>query len=531
MQRMLTRSAVYLTSITTFALVLGGCATAPPADKNPKESAAKPPVTAAPPAKPGQTNEAVVVAPAPVPPPPLEYVPAPVAMDPLRLGVKIDLTDLKAQADLWERVRRGFAMPDLNNDLVRTSEQWYAARPDYVARMIDRSSRYLFHIVEEVEKRGMPAELALLPFIESAFNPQAMSVAKAAGMWQFIPTTGKDFGLQQNVFRDDRRDIIASTRAALDYLEKLYELFGEWHLALAAYNWGEGNLQRAIARNQKAGLPTSFMDLRMPDETRNYVPKLQAVKNIVMQPASFALMLPPMRNHPYFLSVGIERDVDLELAAQLAGIPLAEFRTLNPQMNRPVILAAGTPQILLPYDNADRFVRAFAEHGEPYSTWTAWVAPQTMRPSEAAKRVGMSEATLRSVNSIPPKMLIKVGSTLLVPRNGAKHSDVSGHVADHATMTLAPDAPPPRRVTFRAGKQGVSVAAVAQRYKVTAAEVASWNKTTQLSNFKPGQLVTVYVPSHSSKTRAVGPNQEMRPCTQCGASAKKTSASVSRRPH
>src|SRR6059058_1741529 len=185
------------------------------------------------------------------------------------------------EVDVWGRIRKGFGIPDLDNPLVTTQTTWYSSRPDYIQRTTKRASRYLYHMVEELEKRGMPTELALLPFIESAFNPQAFSTAKAAGMWQFIPSTGRDFLLKQNIFRDDRRDVLASTRAALDYLSKLYAQFGDWHLALAAYNWGEGSVQRAIARNQRAGLPTDYSSLRMPNETQFYVPKLQAVKNIV----------------------------------------------------------------------------------------------------------------------------------------------------------------------------------------------------------------------------------------------------------
>ena len=344
--------------------------------------------------------------------PALPPLPAPVAgptvhaavpepVDPLRPDEKIDFDAAAAQSDLWMRVRRGFAMPDLDGDLVRDREQWYASRPDYVARMTGRASRYLFHIVEEIERRGMPTELALLPFVESAFNPQAMSTARASGMWQFIPSTGRDFLLTQNIFRDDRRDVLASTRAALDYLERLHGMFGDWHLALAAYNWGEGSVQRAIARNERAGLPTGYESLRMPDETRLYVPKLQAVKNLVARPETFGLALPAVANHPYFLSVPIDRDIDVELAARLAGISLEEFRTLNPQMKKPVILAAGTPQLLLPYDNANQFVKRLELHTGPLASWTAWVAPRTLRPAAAAREVGMTEDELREVNRIP----------------------------------------------------------------------------------------------------------------------------------
>ena len=242
-----------------------------------------------------------------------EVATAPVPVDPLRPDVRLDLNDRAAQTDLWVRVRQGFKMPDLDTDLVRNREQWYATRPDYVQRMTERGGRYMFHIVEELDRRNMPTELALLPFIESAFNPQAISSARASGMWQFMAGTGRDYALKQNVFRDDRRDVLQSTRAALDYLQKLYGMFGDWQLALAAYNWGEGSEQRAIAKNQRAGLPTNYESLRMPAETQLYVPKLQAVKNIVARPAHFGLQLPQLLNHPYFLSVPIERDMDVAM--------------------------------------------------------------------------------------------------------------------------------------------------------------------------------------------------------------------------
>ena len=421
-----------------------------------------------------------------------EIAVAPVPVDPLRPEVRLNLDDRSAQTDLWARVRRGFAMPDLDSDLVRNREQWYATRPDYVQRMTERGGRYLFHIVEELERRNMPTELALLPFIESAFNPQAMSSAKASGMWQFIPSTGKDFSLKQNVFRDDRRDVLASTRAALDYLQRLYGMFGDWHLALAAYNWGEGSVQRAINRNQRLGLPTDYASLKMPNETAYYVPKLQAVKNIIARPADFGITLPELRNHPYFLSVPIERDMDVAVAIRLAGMPLEEFQTLNPQMNKPVILAAGTPQVLLPYENANQFVRQLPLHRGPLASWTAWTVPKTVRPAEAARQVGMDEAQLREVNRIPPHMLVKAGSTLLVPRSEHRLADVSVEVADNATMALAPDAPSLRKMSLKAGRKD-SVASVAKRYRVNAAQLAQWNGVTKNASFQPGQTIVVYV--------------------------------------
>jgi membrane-bound lytic murein transglycosylase D len=441
-------------------------------------------------------------------------------IDPVEPDRPVNLQDATAETDLWARVRHGFAMPDLDTDLVRNREQWYASRPDYVQRMTERGSRYLFHVVQELDKRGMPMELALLPFIESAFNPQAMSVARASGMWQFMPLTGKDYDLRQNLFRDDRRDVLASTRAALDYLGRLHKMFGDWHLALAAYNWGEGNVQRAIARNQKAGLPTDYLSLRMPEETRYYVPKLQAVKNIIARPEAFGLALPELKNHPYFLSVPIERDIDVSLAARLADVSIEEFRYLNPQMNKPVILAAGTEQILLPYENAQHFANALREHRGPLASWTAWVAGKTLRPADAAKQLGMSEAALREVNHIPPRMLIKAGSTLLVPRTARHDSDVAEHIADNAVLAFAPDRPPLKRVTLRAGKKGDSVASVAKRYGVSTAQVAQWNKVGAAAKFKPGSTIVVFVNGKPSKAAKPSSN------TRLAASSRKATNKV-----
>ncbi len=396
--------------------------------------------------------------------------------------------------DLWDRIRRGFAMPDLEQNLVQDREQWYAHRPDYMLRMTERSSKYLFHIVEELERRGMPTELALLPYIESAFNPQAVSSAKAAGMWQFMPATGTYFDLKQNIFRDDRRDVLASTRAALDYLQKLHRMFGDWHLALAAYNWGEGSVSRAIARNQKAGLGIRYTDLNMPAETRLYVPKLQAVKNIVANPEAFRTELPLIENHPYFQTVDITRDIDVALVARLAGIKEPDFRALNPSFNKPVILAAGTPQILLPWDNAKVFERNLLAYDQgQYASWTVWTVPTTMSVSDAADRVGMSESDLRTLNNIPPRMLIKAGSALMVPRSTTS-KDVTEHVADNGQISLTPEIVT-RRTVVRAKKRD-TVVALAQRYRVSPASVADWNDIKPKSALKLGQEVVLFLPVH-----------------------------------
>ncbi len=417
-------------AVCLLSLLTVGCATAPNLPPSPASSEGVPP----------QADQASKG--------------ASTGLQPLRRSsVKGDaVTPIELPRDIWERIRRGFAMPDLQSPLVLDREQWYAQRPDYFLRMTERSRKYLFHIVEELEARGMPTELALLPFVESAFNPQAVSVAKATGMWQFMPATGRDYDLKQNAFRDDRRDIQASTRAALDYLQRLYAMFGDWHLALAAYNWGEGSVGKALARNQKAGLAAQYTELSMPMETRFYVPKLQAIKNIIAQPAQFGVRLSDIPNHPYFQSVPLPRDMDVTVAAKLAEISVEDFRSLNPSANRPVLLAAGTPQILLPWDNAEVFQRNYETFGASrLSSWTAWVAPSTMKVAEAAKRVGMNEADFRAVNQIPPRMLVKVGSVLLVPRQGPDEQDVNPGLAENGQLSLAAEP-----VAAKAGAKGKS---------------------------------------------------------------------------
>jgi len=412
------------------------------------------------------------------------------------------VTPLTAPSDLWERIRRGFAMADLESDLVASREQWYAARPEELENMVERSRKYLFHIVEELERRNLPTELALLPFIESAYNPHAYSRAKAAGMWQFIPSTGKLYQLKQNAFRDDRRDVLASTRAALDYLEKLHDMFGDWHLALAAYNWGEGSVGRAIAKNQRSGKGTGYLDLKMPMETRFYVPKLLAMKNIVAKPDAFNVKLPVIENHPFFDTVTITRDIDVALAAKLAEVPLEDFKELNPSLHRPVILAAGTPQILLPWDNAAIFQRNLdAYAGSRLSSWTVWIAPTTMKTAVAAKRVKMSEADLRYVNDIPTHMIIRAGSTLLIPRPAGQERDVTERIADNGQLSLVPETVL-RRIVLKAGKKD-SVATVSRRYGLPPAKVAEWNNVGISASFRPGQHIVIHrwVPVHSVAQR------------------------------
>jgi len=370
-------------------------------------------------------------------PPPKAPVARARVMTPPTINVdKESVEDLKAPySDLWNRIRDGFALDDLDSPLVIKHVRWYADRPDYVDRMMSRSSRFLFYIVEEVERRKMPMEFALLPFTESAFNPAAYSRAKASGMWQFMPATGKDYKLTQNIFRDERRDVIQSTEAALDYLQRLYKMFGDWNLVLAAYNWGEGNVTKAIKKNQAQGLPTDYLSLRMPDETRNYVPKLMAVKRLVMDPKAYGLTLPELENHPYFVVVTTEKDIDVDLVAKFARMSVDEFKSLNPSFNKPVILGASEPQILLPFGRAESFQENLRSFTGKLSSWTAIRLGNRETVDQLAKRLNVDASHIRDINNIPKGMAIKAGSTVIIPKSH-RGKDVPDYLAENATISL-----------------------------------------------------------------------------------------------
>jgi len=427
-----------------------------------------------------------------------------------------------ADADLWGRIRRGFQIPDLNNDLVDMQANWYAQRPDYVQRMTERSEKYLYYIVEELESRHMPTELALLPFIESAYNPQALSVAKAAGMWQFVPGTGRTYNLKQNMWQDERRDVLASTGAALDYLSRLHDMFGDWYLALAAYNWGEGNVQRAIARNQAAGLPTDYESLRMPNETRNYVPKLQAVKNIVLNPQAYGLALPSIPNHPYFVTVTTSHDIDVDVAAKLANMTTDEFRALNPSFKKPVILGATQPQILLPFDNASAFEHNLKAYNGQLSSWTTYTVTERTRPQALAEKIGVDAQTLMSVNKIPVGMRLKPGSTLVVPRGDDDDEDISADVAEGAVLAMEPDVPDTRKMLIRVRRKQ-AMSAIAARYGVSLGQLHAWNRTHR-STAMPGQVIVLHVPVGKAMPTEPGP-QRIATAIPEGTRAQKIDAS------
>ncbi len=381
--------------------------------------------------------------------------PAPVLAVTSRPVVKSS-EDAFRETDVWNRIRSGYAIPDLNNSLVAKHANWYAERPDHMARTSARASLYLFHVVQELEKRNMPTELALLPFIESAFNPVAVSSANAGGMWQFMPGTGRDFNLQQNAFKDDRRSVLASTDAALTYLQRLYDMFGDWQLALAAYNWGEGSVQKAIAKNRAAGKPTDFEGLAdlMPAETRNYVPKLQAVKNIVANPARFGLSLPIIQNEPYFTAVDKTSDIDLAVAAQLAELSIDEFKALNPQFKRPVITGGEQTQILLPTENAEKFHLNLAQWGRALSTWTTHrVSSARESIASLASKFRTTPEVIRQANNLPSRGALKAGSTILVPKiSTSANLDIPMEIADNASVTVTDEPVVTKRSKYRQAK-------------------------------------------------------------------------------
>jgi membrane-bound lytic murein transglycosylase D len=382
-----------------------------------------------------------------LPPPPVKQLgmlPAPVTID---LTIPPD--------DLWQRVRHGFGMPDLHVAQVADRQSWYLNRPDMLQRIFERGSRYLYHIVEELEKRGMPTELALLPMVESAYNPQAVSSARALGLWQFIPSTGKNYKLAQNWWVDERRDIIASTDAALTYLQAIYDMHGDWHLALASYNWGENAVARAIAKNQARGLPTDYASLDMPAETRYYVPKLQALKNIVAHPEFFDFRLAPIPNQPYFETVMKPARMDIAVAARLAEMPIDEFILLNPAYHRPVMNGHQAGPLVLPADKIDTYRLNLERHVAadiPLSNWQTYTLKRGDTLAKIASKYLISEERLKQINGITPRLRVGPGFTLLVPRPGSQ-------VNPDLLMKALPKNAPPKPVVKKkpAGKKKPAV--------------------------------------------------------------------------
>lgn len=405
---------------------------------------------------------------------------------------------------VWTRVRDGFKIPNMENSVVDENLAKYSKRPDYLQRMANRSQKYLYHIIEEVTARGMPTEIALLPFVESAFVTNAKSRVKAAGLWQFMPATGKHYELDQTMWKDERYDVLQSTAAALTYLQRLHDEFDDWPLAFAAYNWGEGNVRRAIKRNQSLGLPTDYMSLKMPAEPRNYYPKLQAIKNIVQNPNDYGIKLPTIYNEPFFVQIFKDQDIDVKRAAKLAGMSHEEFSTLNPSFNRPVIVASHNHSMLMPTDKLDQFIEnlvAYRTSGKPLSSWTTYRVQPEDTVAAIARKAHMTEAALREANQIPAGRRIKPGSLVLVSKSSGlgNAEDISSDTID-ASFALAQDY---RRVTYRV-RRGDNMRSVARRLGVSPATIMKSNGLRS-QRLRVGQTLRVNVPIVTRQTTTSRP--------------------------
>jgi membrane-bound lytic murein transglycosylase D len=454
--------------------------------------------------------------------------------------------------DVWQRIRDGFRIEDraAQNRLVGVHESWFAARPDNVRRLAERARPYLYHIVEELDRRAMPMEIALLPMIESAFKPTALSPAAASGIWQFIPSTGRHYGLRQDSWYDGRRDFTAATRAALDYLGKLYLDFGDWQLALAAYNCGEGCVARAIQHNVQQGLPTDYASLSLPHETRHYVPKLLALKTLVLTPEQYGVAIEPLPNQPYFNEVTVHASMDLHSAARLANMSSDEFAALNAAFPRMLIRSDTPVNLLVPVDKTDKFQRNL-ESGD-WDTWQPYAAKKGERATTIAERHGISLARLAEHNQlhlkkgklvraqtilvpvksrdairapgptpapVPVRHEVQRGETLfgiagrygltvaaLLQHNpelndGLRAGQVLRLRADEAIvrkpeaiLTASPKAAPanpagPRRYTVR---RGDTLSTIAERFGASVADIRAWNPANRKSStIRVGQTLVV----------------------------------------
>jgi len=393
-------------------------------------------------------------------------------------------------ADVWERLRRGFALQGYDHARVTPHLEWYSSHSDYLDRVARRAEPFLHLIAEEVERRGMPGEIALLPVVESAFRPFAYSHGRAAGMWQFIPGTGKRFGLKQNWWYDGRRDVLASTHAALDYLEYLHERFdGDWLLALAAYNSGEGTVGRAVARNRAKGMPTSFWYLRLPRETESYAPKLLALAAIVSAPEKYDIALHPIADEPRLATVEVGSQIDLAMAADLAGMDIEDLYQLNPGFNRWATDPDGPHRLLVPLDAQERFEQALAQlPADQRMRWERYRIQRGDSLIAIAKRYRTTPQMLRSVNKLRGNTIV-AGRHLLIPvasrsferyalsaeqRQKALHSNGSGRKVQH---------------TVRGGD---TLWALSRRYTVPVRKLAAWNGMAPGDVLKPGRTLVIW---------------------------------------
>lgn len=406
-----------------------------------------------------------------------------------------------SQNDVWQRIRMGFKIDEAAspNPLVAIHESWFAARPENVRRLAERSRPFLYHIVEELDRRAMPMEIALLPMIESAFDPAALSSSAASGIWQFIPSTGRYYGLKQDAWYDGRRDFTAATNAALDYLGKLYLDFGDWQLALAAYNCGEGCIARAIQRNVAQGLPTDYASLQLPKETRHYVPKLLALKNLILDPEPYGIAIDLLPDKPYFNQITVHADMDIHSAARLADMSSDEFVALNAAFSRKFIRSDTPVNLLVPVGKTATFQRNLKTGS--WDTWRPYAAKKGERAKAIAKRFKTSLARLEEHNQLHTKKgrLVRA-QTILVPNDGRRAiaarsgllAPTAGSIQPIALTAPVSKATDPVPYTV---KRGDTLHAIARRFAIGLADLKAWNPVFRKSNtVRVGQRVVVQNP-------------------------------------
>ncbi len=417
-------------------------------------------------------------------------------------------------ADLLDRVRAGYALPDVQHFAVAREVEGYRAKPDFLDRTFRRGERYLYYIVGELEKRGMPLELALLPVVESAFNPVAYSRSRASGLWQFIPSTGKHYGLQQNWWIDERRDVIRATNAALDYLQYLNRYFqGDWYLAIAAYNGGEGTVSRAVQRNAAEGRPTDFFSLDLKAETRDYVPKLLAISRIVGDPTSYGLQFAAIPNQPYFDVVNPGRQINLGEAAVLAGITRDDIFALNPAFNRMTTPPDGPHSLLLPVARVEPFRQALLTDEGAARVAAAAVAPppppkttHRVRRGETlstiARRYDVELTEIRHANNLrgsviqPGQVLVipKPGVTVPTPTDGTLVADARPEIAaqlPERQPAASPTVQAKSKSSVHVVKRGDTLYGVARRYGVTIPALAAANGMNSKSHLTAGDRLEI----------------------------------------
>jgi len=400
------------------------------------------------------------------------------------------------ELQLWDRIRHGYALPSRQNKRIESELNWFSKHPEYVSRVIKRGYRYWYYIVEELEARDMPLELALLPIVESGFDPFAYSPGRAAGMWQIIPGTARELGLKDTWWYDGRRDAIASTQAALNYLEALHKRFdGDWLLAIAAYNSGGGRVSRAVSKNKKNGLPTDFFSLKLPRETEAYVPRLLALAKAFKDPEQHSLVLSPLPNTPYFAEVNIGGQLDLAQASEMAEISMEELYLLNPGFNRWATDPNGPHTLLVPIDKRGIFERSLASlPSKERVTWRRHKIKPGETLSHIAKRYGVSVKTLSQVNRMKSSR-IRAGTTLMVPK-ASKGANFYTHSQEQRLVkTINKGANGNKQKRIHVVAKGDSFWKIARQYDVRSAQVATWNKMSPLDTLSIGKKLVIWTDS------------------------------------